>query len=450
MTSLHGCRILRILFRDNFRSYPVPGVNESDVEATGWEASGSWGSNIYLYNDNDLIRALFVNGTGVLGRRIETRDEYLIIRAQIKLLETPGGILPTLSVYNGDGTDLCYKMLISSNGEIVIKESDEDIIGTSSAVLVVGVVHTLEIRSTISNAGSVLVKVDGAIVLDVTGDTTQGENKADYIVIGTDENMLWGDIAAYDGQPSEMYDWLLSLLPKGAAWQPKPGGDFEALLDGIGNCAQEMYWLIDAVAHTRDPYKTTNLSVLEHEYGITPELEADTTTRRLWAALTKYAKATTNSCDQVQARLREAGYSLVNVTPNDPTTDPNPLDGTLVVNGPLYESQDPQYLAQCNGDNTFCGNAKAICGYFTDTGLTELEYTIPDVYKCWRFVFWITGPIEYADDPGVERAIRLILKYKPLRTWGILRFDVLLDFADLDFTRACESYMLTLQDPGVE
>jgi hypothetical protein len=231
---------------------------------------------------------------------------------------------------------------------------------------------------------------------------------------------------------SEMKAVFEALLPQGAIWRPREGGDFDRLLDGIGENAQYVYEYIAALAVLRDPSATTMLADLEREYGILASTAVSEAVRRTALAAEKYARPTTNSWAHLQDRLRAAGFDDIYVTPNDPAADPAGYMGELLVNGPICSAQTPAYLMQCGGDFAYCGNAKAVCGYFINIGRTLHEYTIPDAWQYWRFFFFVSaGPVgtwpaapplpTYQYAPGrLEELKRLILRHKPERSWCIL------------------------------
>ena len=65
----------------------------------------------------------------------------------------------------------------------------------------------------------------------------------------------------------EMKSVFEALLPEGAIWKPKPDGDFDRLLAGMGDNAQLLYEFNESLAHLRDPRRTAILRDLEKEYG---------------------------------------------------------------------------------------------------------------------------------------------------------------------------------------
>jgi hypothetical protein len=268
--------------------------------------------------------------------------------------------------------------------------------------------------------------------LEIPSEEAFGTASADIVVtpesISSEE--AFGVSLAYPYN-SRMKGFFEVLLPPGAIWQPRPDGDFDKFIDGMGNNAQVSYEYIDLLGYIRDPRRTSVLEDLEKEYGILTNDELSELTRRVALAATKYAIPNTASWEHLQDRLRAAGFDDIIVNPNDPAIDPALIDGSLIVNGTTYSAQGPAYLMECNGDFAFCGNGKAVCGYFINNRRIETEYPIPPSSPYWRFFFFVGGAASgwpsspsiahYTVEAGrLEELKRLILKYKPIRSWCIL------------------------------
>jgi hypothetical protein len=272
---------------------------------------------------------------------------------------------------------------------------------------------------------------------DVTFTATSEELRL-YCYGSSDHSVLFDDLIC-DGGPApavgpKMKAVFEALLPPGAIWRPREGGDFDHLLDGMGDGAQTVYEFIDAIARTRDPRETTILSDLEKEYGITPNSELTEAVRRVALAAIKYAIPTPASWEHLQTFLRASGFDDIVVTPNDPAIDPSLIDGELLVNGPVYSRQSPAYLMECAGDFACCGNGKAVCGYFVNIGRILFEYSIPALSPYWRFFFFVGGAASgWPESPAIEQYVipegrteelkRLILRYKPLRSWCVMNAE---------------------------
>jgi len=225
-----------------------------------------------------------------------------------------------------------------------------------------------------------------------------------------------------------------SLLPPGAIWNPKPGGDFDHLLDGIGDNAQAVYEELEALADIRNPRQTPILSDLEKEYGVLTNVELSEAERRELLAGVKYVKPTTASFDHLQDNLRAAGFAGIIVTPNDPAIDPALITGDLIVNGPIITEQTSGYLMQAGGAQAYAGHVNAVAGYFRNIVRTEHVYVLPSDFLAWRFIFFVGGAASgwpgapaiatYSVDYKLEtELVRLILKYKPLHSWAVLVID---------------------------
>jgi hypothetical protein len=230
---------------------------------------------------------------------------------------------------------------------------------------------------------------------------------------------------------NEMKAVFEANLPPGAIWRPKVGGDFDRLLAGMGENAQEVYEFLETLASIRDPRQTTILSDLEKEYGLLTNLGLTEADRREQLAGIKYAKPTTASWEHVQDNLRAAGFAGIIVTPNDPAIDPSLITGELIVNGAIYIDQQPAYLMQAGGTFAYAGNARAVAGYYLNITRTAHVYVLPSASQYWRFIFFVGGAASgwpgapaIADyDVNYKRVpelIRLILKYKPMHSWGVL------------------------------
>ena len=241
-----------------------------------------------------------------------------------------------------------------------------------------------------------------------------------------------------------------ALLPDGAFWRFKPDGDFDKLLSGMGDNAQEMYDFLKTIAYQRDPYRTELLSDLEKEYGLITDERLTEEERRDQLASIVYAKPGTGSYDYLQERLNLAGFDVI-VTPNDPAINPNlfigsdfltvangdnayagyhedisglpilavagygPQGAELLVNGDIFV-QSVNYVMQANGDYAYAGNSRAVAGYYFNITRTKIEYTVPkDPYR-WNYIFFVGGeasswPYQYTDLVRELRDSKNILFY---------------------------------------
>jgi len=229
-------------------------------------------------------------------------------------------------------------------------------------------------------------------------------------------------------------DVLINALPRGELWKPDTDGDFYKLLGGIGDALQDIYLDVDALAYVRDPRRTALLRDLEYDYGQLYNASLTETQRRVLLASVKYARLTPNSWEAMQNALIDAGFTDAVVIPNSPTIDPDIIladNGELVVNGPIYTSQRPDYMI-CTGSGIgYAGHAYARAGYFRKMKRTAKTYDVGDDSGLWRFVFfvgsakagsWPSSPSVTPLDVPTEQAYSLkqVLLTKPLHTWCVL------------------------------
>lgn len=224
------------------------------------------------------------------------------------------------------------------------------------------------------------------------------------------------------------------FLPKGSIWRADPNGFLEKLFQGIADDIQTVYEYLALLAHLRNPRATNALSDLEREYGIIPDTSLSDSVRRAMLTSIVYAIPHTASWNHVQDSLWAAGFTNLYVTPNNPAVDPNDVGGDLLVNGPLYSSQLPAYYKASGSDIAYSGHSRAYSGYYLSMARTEKAYSIPDVFWAWHNIFWIGGQASgWPDTPTVpsvnvdaqrETQLKnLILKYKPVHTWAMLRIS---------------------------
>lgn len=215
---------------------------------------------------------------------------------------------------------------------------------------------------------------------------------------------------------------LTTLLPPGSLWIPD--GDFDLLLDGMGDNSEVVRTFLADLAFIRNAAKTPILSDLEKENGIFPDPTLSVDQRRTQLAATIAAGNGDGTDTFLQARLRESGFDVF-VYQNDPPIDPD----TLLVAG---------FKVFCDGDDAFCGNELALCGRGTGklvvNGISDLDGTLssPAASEDYPMVFFVGGAvtrdgvtneiltIESAQvfTSRINELTRLIVKYKPLFTWA--------------------------------
>lgn len=255
-----------------------------------------------------------------------------------------------------------------------------------------------------------------------------------------------------------------ALLPEGKIWEPKVGADFDLLLDGMGYNAEEVRVFNEQLAYVRNPQKTTMLSDLEKEYGISYVGILTEQERRNNLQVKKISNDIDGTDYDLETALNLAGFD-VQVHVNSPAADPaifldqafqmvaggdnayagfipvsgppstafaGQIGGELLVNGALYD-QIPAYIMQADGAIAYAGNDDALAGRFDSLQLIPIEYEIPADPGYWGLIFFVGGDATrdgsgYLIDiePGIipiARELefkRLILKYKPLHSWAAL------------------------------
>jgi hypothetical protein len=163
----------------------------------------------------------------------------------------------------------------------------------------------------------------------------------------------------YIGQRTLMRAVLDATLPDGSAWNPVPGGDFDHLLDGIGDDLQTVLDFLGTIDDIRNPRTTAYLDDLEREYGISPNSQLSDAQRRATLLIAKYQRNIRGTINNLQTALDRAGlgaggYGLT-VYANDPPVDTGPFT--------TYA-----FITECVAD---LGYGKNQCGYNTD-GATVL------------------------------------------------------------------------------
>lgn len=255
---------------------------------------------------------------------------------------------------------------------------------------------------------------------------------------------------------------LNTLLPHGAFWEPAAESDYDFLLDGIAANSEINYQVLKQLARLRNPETTPILDDLESEYGIVPITLSTEAERRSRLKAFMYRRTSTGAWDILQEKLRESGFDDVYVHPNDPAVDPNiflaqafnmmcgellpggndaqcgepeaicaQVGGELLVNGDLFINT-PNYVNLCGesavqcDDDVFCGDFD---GYKSTS--VDIAYVIPTDSGYWPLIFFVGGPatrdvdgylteIEFYTLP-IQRRLefrRIILKFKPMHSWG--------------------------------
>lgn len=253
-----------------------------------------------------------------------------------------------------------------------------------------------------------------------------------------------------------------SILPKGVAWNPAIGLDFDNYLEADASTYDELIDFLNKLAFIRNPLTCPIelLGELEVEYGVSFNALLTEDQRRNYLASIVFAKGENGERDTLEDRLNQAGFP-VQVHSNDPAIDPQiirdnnwaawcdgptafcghedaycrRIGGELIVNGDKFK-QVPNYIAVCGQEDMVCGNDFAICGAADGINLFKIDYNTPTNPKAWPFVFFIGGDVT-RDGMGfitdIERIIlpeesrqefiKIVLKYKPIYTWALSVVD---------------------------
>lgn len=247
-----------------------------------------------------------------------------------------------------------------------------------------------------------------------------------------------------------------SLLPKGAFWQPKPGGQFDQYLDGKSEMWLEVKNDLAELAYIREPQLTPVLDDLERELGFVKNDLLTEQERRDQLDAFIYETEGNGDLDTLQNTLIRAGFDL-QVHANNPAIDPSIIldqafrmwadsptafaghqdalagrtGGDLLVNGNLFK-QTPAIIMNAGSSVAYAGHQDAVAGRFDNYDQFKKDYFIPTDSRRWPFVFFVGGDatrnattgalekIDFAPIPENRRndLDRLILKIKPLFTWA--------------------------------
>jgi len=253
-----------------------------------------------------------------------------------------------------------------------------------------------------------------------------------------------------------------ALLPPGSIWVPKVDGDFDKLLDGIGDNSETIKNFLGLLARVKDPDKTAFLDDLEKEFGVTKNLNLTEQQRRDSLSSQKFETGGKGSDDNLEIHLQRAGFEVL-VHNNSPAVDPvlflgavvtmlannefgfaghesafasagTRLDEDLLVNGDSFLIGDPLILMGAGSGIAFAGHQSALAGFFIISESVKKLYEIPADPDRFPFVFFVGGAA--TRDPGTgeltaiaradvpierkEEFKRIILKIKPIHSWAAL------------------------------
>lgn len=235
---------------------------------------------------------------------------------------------------------------------------------------------------------------------------------------------------------------LLLHLPDGALRQLEDGGDEDRLYDGIAEALVPGYEQMSSMAAIREPDDVYDLELLEKEYGFLPNPDLTEDERRARIKSLKYARRGSGTGEALQDALALAGFDQFVVV--EGRQDQNPAsvisaEGEYVVNGFEYLVATG-YIIGCDVTPGTPDTYDFGCASPYKYGCEELQkvlVTVPwNPTDNWNLVFfvaddivtdvngYITSMTAAVIDLKYRQLIReIILRIKPLQTWGYLAVD---------------------------
>lgn len=248
-----------------------------------------------------------------------------------------------------------------------------------------------------------------------------------------------------------------ALLPKGAIWNPAPNGDFVLFLDGVAENWETIREKLTELATIRNADLTIYLADMEREHGLIPDSSLSETKRR-----TRLKNAITDNQGygtawDMQAKLRAAGFDNIYVYQNDPPIDVNDYVNILAT---VHFGGINSWFGGDDSHFSFSGGELVVNGQIYYDG-SRIFYTVPTNSLYWANFFFVGGLATFSDvtEPlnyfgktasafvssgdvafGMNQILseitaisiidlpysrqeelrRLIVKYKPIHSWGIL------------------------------
>jgi len=251
---------MALLFCDSFDGYDVegdldskwdmvPGNNEVSFN-TNWGRWGGGSSNIEGNADQGLTRYLPASiSTAIAG-------------ASIKVFVTPNAQCELIGFKNTANTDFQCCLVVNSGGAITARLgawNDYNDLGTSATgVIKVGVWQHIEVKAYIHDtAGTIEVRVDEVVVLNLTSQDTRHTAGDDYIgaieftsAISSSGETGWDDIVIMDTTGSYNNDFIgdcriHSVLPDANGstnnFTPLSGSNWEMVDDKVDDDASYVY-----------------------------------------------------------------------------------------------------------------------------------------------------------------------------------------------------------------
>jgi hypothetical protein len=229
--------------------------------------------------------------------------------------------------------------------------------------------------------------------------------------------------------------FIRSRLPKGFAWNVRPGGQLDSVLNVVDEILNEIALIAGSIAWIRDPFKCLDVDALSIEYGAPLfNTGGDLTLYRQLLSTFVYTPYRTGSDSDLQTVLNNAGFTAALVVKNNKGQDPRPLyslEPVCVVGGTdAFIGGDDDYIGDESGYDVL------VNGPLFDNQQTEVGYDIGDNPDLWGGVDFVCGGVTYdgngfitSIDPVVvslnlkETFENLILRTKPLHNWIVMAVD---------------------------
>ena len=194
---------------------------------------------------------------------------------------------------------------------------------------------------------------------------------------------------------------IRAALPTGAAWTPKPGGNYDNYLEALGEIIALICENLNTVRDVRDPHKTDLLDDLERDFGIIKN-DVDTEEQRRVVLAERMFNSVISGNPEGLERILQSVDPGFRVYQNSPAVDPQKfIDQGFVI------------ISRGRGD-TFSG-------------------PIPE--ESWPLVWFVGGEATFGVSGEIEsmaelvlpiekesQAVVPILSYKGLFTWAAATF----------------------------
>ncbi len=247
-----------------------------------------------------------------------------------------------------------------------------------------------------------------------------------------------------------------ALFPKGAIWTPAPDDGLDLFLDGNAENKEIIRIALEALATIQIADLTQYLDDMEREYGLIVDSSLSEIERRARLKNAITDNQGYGTAWDMQAKLRAAGFTDIYVYQNDPPVDVNNhvnIVTSIEFGGASYEFGDSAT------EFSFIGGELVVNGQIYFNG-SRVFYTVPTNDQYWANFFFVGGLATFSDIPeplnyfgktasefgsgevefGTNQTLseitaialidipysrqeelrRLIVKYKPIHSWGIL------------------------------